>query len=98
MRGRTPSEAAASADLGLPGARKSGHTLAYPYVALLLRTDDVGKKRSEVIKGLAFPTREDAVAHARLHIERERRSLQERLSLPRYRLLREQYGVTEDGL
>lgn len=90
----TPTEAAATADFGVPGARKTGRDLRWPYVPVTVIKHSNGHKEQRQVLGLAFATRPEAVKAAAAHITSERALLERKLSSPRYRALREQYGVT----
>lgn len=90
----TPEEAAAAADFGKPSARKTGRNPLWPYVPVLVHTDDVGRERHEQVTGFAYVTREEAVASANRHINTLRRQLAEKLAKPNYRALRSHHGVS----
>lgn len=91
---KTPAEAAREADFGRPSARKSGRRSEWPYVpVLIVQTDVPGRTQEQQIVGLAFATREEAIAAAEGHILRLRHVLQAKLEQPRFRALRAQYGV-----
>ena len=84
-------EVAANADFGAPGARKSGRNPAWPYCPTLTVA---GKTRQ--LLGLAYATRDEAVAKAEMHIAAARKDLARRLAEPRMRALREAYGLPRE--
>lgn len=90
---QTAAEAAASADLGKPSARKSGRSPQWPYVPVVIWTDDVGRDHDRQIIGKAFATRDEAVDYAARCIAAERTELERKLNMPNHRALRRQYGV-----
>lgn len=90
----TAAQAAANANLGRPTARKSGRDARWPYVPVVVISDDVRDIECQV-RGLAYATRSEAIDAAEKHIARERAELERKLSLPNYRALRAQYGVTQ---
>jgi hypothetical protein len=88
--------AAAAADLGTPSARKSGRNPRWPYLPVVVTTDEAGVTRTAIIRKKAFATREEAVEYATRHIDSLRDSLARRLADPRLRALRERYGLPRD--
>lgn len=86
----TAIEAAASASIGEPSARKTGRDPRWPYVPVLASD---GQTRQ--ILGLAFKTREEAIQAATDHVEAWRADLLSKLVQARFRALRAQYGVDE---
>ena len=89
---------AAGADLGQPGARKSGRDPRWPYVPLVQYTGTVVSPKPFVsqIPRRAFATRAQALAYAYDHIERHRAELARKLADPRYGALRQQYGLPRE--
>lgn len=83
--------AVAAADLGLPMARKGGRNPKFPYVPVVKH----GEQTAQVL-GLAYATHGEAVAAAVRYIAQQRRSLARHLAEPRYRALREQYGLQRE--
>lgn len=88
--------AAATADLGTASARKSGRRSEWPYVPVVVWTDDTGRPHDRQLLGLAYATRAEATDAAAQHISALRSSLADKLSRPNYRALRAQYGVATD--
>lgn len=88
---QTPAAAAAAADFGQPGARRTGRNPQWPYVPVIL--DPNVRSGQRQLLGVAFATRDEAVAYAEGHILRLRHDLAGKLAQPRYRALRRQYGV-----
>lgn len=98
-RGMTDDEfnaAVESANLGTATARKQGRNPRFPYVPVILITDDVGVTRQSQIKGLAYATREEAVDAAERHIWNVRAKLAIDLADPTKRALREQHGLPRE--
>lgn len=89
-------KAAAAADFGRPSAQKRGRDPKWPYVPVILRDSTRGPNRQEQIRGLAYATRDEAVAMAERTIECRRSSLRERLGDRRHRALREQHGLPRE--
>jgi hypothetical protein len=89
----TPERAAEAADLGRPSARKAGRDPRWPYVPVVITTDDTGMEHQRQVLNRAHETRAEAVTAAERFIERDRAQLRRKLADPRYRLLRAQYGV-----
>jgi hypothetical protein len=89
----TPEEAARGADLGKPSARKAGRNTTWPYVPIIITTDDVGFERQSQILGQAYETRDEAVLAASRHIDALRRQLAGNLAQPNNRALRRWHGV-----
>lgn len=91
----------ADLDLGTASARKGGRRSEWPYVPVILSNSTapgggVGKGQAAQIKGLAYATRDEAVAAAQRHLDAERASLARKMAEPRYRALREQYGLPRE--
>jgi hypothetical protein len=84
----TPAQAAASADFGQPSARKTGRNPEWPYVPVIMH----GYRQQQVL-GLAYATRQEAIAAAENHIQGLREDLERKLNLPNYRALRAKYRV-----
>lgn len=80
-----------SANLGQPTARKSGRTDRWPYVPVIDHGTHV-----EQIRGLAYATRPEAMYAAERHLDQARATLARHLAEPRYRALREQYGLPRE--
>lgn len=89
-------ETAAGADFGRAWATKRGRNKSWPYVPVIVTTDQVGTDSQHQIKGLAYATRDEAVQAAQDHIDRARRTLAEHLADPRHRALRESYGLPRE--
>lgn len=92
----TIEQVVADADLGTASARKSGRNPLWPYVPVIVHTDDLGVDHQEQVLGLAFETRPEAVAAAQRRIVARRAQLAEKLANPRYRALRESYGLPRE--
>lgn len=88
--------AALTADFGRPQAAKTGHRPEWPYVPVIERTIPRGRQ-TEIIRGYAFATRDEALAFAAKHIEGLRAQLRRQLAEPRYRALRQAYGIPEEA-
>jgi hypothetical protein len=82
---------AAVADFGTPTARKTGRNPRWPYVPVLIVNG-----RQQQILGYAYATRDGAIASAVDHIVYARADLAVKLADPRYRALREQYGLPRE--
>lgn len=86
-------------DFGSPSAAKRGRNPKYPYVPIIkLRSDGgqlggYGSARTRQLRGLAFATREEAVARAQRQIDAARAQFANDLCKPNYRAFREQYGL-----
>ncbi len=86
---------AQAADFGTATAAKRGRNPKYPYVPVV--DHGAGRwTRTTQIRGLAYVTRVEAVDAAQRQIDTERESLVKRLSSPRHRALREQYGLPRE--
>ena len=99
---RTIAEVVAWADStklhGTPNAAKRGRYADLPYVPVIVFTDEVGARRTEQIKRLAFATREEAVAAAEDYVRRARERFEATLrDEQRGRAAREHYGVQGQG-
>lgn len=90
-------QAAAAAYAGHKAtARKSGRRAEWPYVPVIDR--DPGERGCDrvhklSVRGLAFATREEAVAAAEMHLAGLVTFLDKRLRDPRHRALRQQHGL-----
>jgi hypothetical protein len=81
---------------GRASAAKRGRNPAYPYVPVINydRPDRISRFHTwNPVKGVAFATREEAVAYAQKHIDAERNLLRKQLAEPRYRALRKSVGL-----
>ncbi len=76
---------------GTPIAVKRGRRQEWPYVPII----DHGT-HTEQLRGLAYETRAQAVDIARRSIEARRSEFRRKLYEPRYRALREQYGLPRE--
>jgi hypothetical protein len=98
--GEMIAEAVAAADFGKASARKAGRDPRWPYVPIIDWSEQFaregGFQQTEQIRGLAYATREEAVAVAEEHIERGRRTLESQLWQPRYRALRQHHGLPRE--
>ena len=86
-------EAVASVDFGTASARKRGRNPDYPYVPVIERPNGT---TSNPVRGRAYATRTEAVAAAQRQIDGRRRQLSDQLAQPRYRALREAYGLPRE--
>lgn len=88
----------ADLDLGTPTARKTGRDARWPYVPVIdyAGTPSSPKPHQEQVRGLAYATREEALAAAAHRIDRLRLDLAIKLADPRYRALREQYDLPRE--
>lgn len=78
----------AAIDLGQPSARKSGRNPRWPYVPIVKH----GHTTQQIL-GIAYATREEAVATAARNIEALRASIARKLDDRCYRALRQRYGL-----
>lgn len=87
----------AAKDFGQASARKSGRNPAWPYVPVVIHTDECGR-RSVInpVRGLAYATRAEAVERAERSIAFWRADLAEKLANPRHRAQRESYGLPRE--
>ena len=88
----------AGADLGRPGARKTGRDQRWPYVPLVVHeaTATCPKPWEEQVVGLAYATRQEALASAEAHVAAQRSALAKKLADPSHRALRERYGLPRE--
>ena len=86
----------AEADFGEASARKSGRNPQWPYVPVIRWTDDTGRTHDRQVLIRAYATRDEAVEAARRNIEAQRADLASKLADPRYRALRERYGLPKE--
>lgn len=85
---------AAAQDFGKASAAKRGRNPEYPYVPIIdYGHSRVATSKTQQIRGYAFPDRALALAHAEKTIEFRRSELVKRLKEPRYRALRESFGL-----
>jgi hypothetical protein len=89
-------DALADADFGEASALKRGRNPLYPYVPVIKITSGVGQKHTSQLLGLAYQTRDEALHRAQLHIDALRARVARQLSQPRYRALREDYGLPRE--
>jgi hypothetical protein len=89
-------EAVAAANFGVASAAKRGRNAKWPYVPIVITTNNVGKVSTAQILGVAYATREEALERARRHIDACRGDLARKLADPRMRALREQYGLPRE--
>jgi hypothetical protein len=79
-------------------AVKRGRNPKFPYVPIIDYGEQkigVHSTRTEQIIGKAFCTREEAIAYADRVIVAREEELARKLADPRYRALRQQYGIIE---
>lgn len=95
---RTIDEAVAGEKFGTASAAKRGRNSAFPYVPVIDHGEQatgVHRTRTEQIIGLAYATRDEAVAIAAKTIAARRDMLCQKLSSPNHRALRTKYGITD---
>lgn len=85
---------AAAEDFGVPSAAKRGRNPRWPFVPVV----KFESGRTQQLRGLAYSTREDAVARAERQIDARRQQLARDLCRPNMRALREQHGLPRDPL
>lgn len=81
---------------GDPGARKSGRNPRWPYVPIIVHTDELGRKNTKQVMGLAYETQEAATARAEQEITAHRERTAQQLGERRFRALREQFGLPRE--
>jgi hypothetical protein len=86
----------AQPNFGIASARKAGRDPRWPYVPVILVTDDVGVTRQTQLRKLAFETRAEAVDAAERHITANKLLFAQRLADPRCRALRAHYGLPRE--
>jgi hypothetical protein len=89
-------EAVAARNWGKPSADKRGRTPQRPYVPVIEESPVGGRDWREQILGKAFATRPEAVAYAAVVIEARKANTARQLAEPRYRALRESYGLPRE--
>jgi hypothetical protein len=94
----------AARDFGAATASKRGRNPKFPYVPVIkLRSDGsqlggYGSARTRQLTGLAYATRDEAVARAQAEIDAYRRGFATDLCRPTSRALREHYGLPRKPL
>ena len=94
----------AARDFGVASAAKRGRNPNCPYVPVIkIRSDGsqlggYGSARTRQLKGLAYTTRDEAVARAERQIDAAKRQFARDLCRPAKRALREYYGLTREPL
>lgn len=89
----------ASIDFGVASAVKRGRNPAYPYVPVIKypnRNSTREQKSRNPYAGVAYRTREEAVAKAQACIDASREHLRRHLADPRTRAYREQLGLPRE--
>jgi hypothetical protein len=79
-----------------PAASRRGRNPKFPYVPIIDHGEQkigVYRTRTEQVLGKAFHTREEAIAYADRVIVAREQELARKLADPRYRALRQQYGI-----
>lgn len=85
------------ADLGRADALKRGRCRTWPYVPVVLhQVPALDRERTEPVLRFAFRTRAEAVDFAERTITHRREALARKLADPRYRALRQQFGLPRD--
>ncbi len=82
--------------IGRPSARRTGRNPEWPYVPVIITVNEVGTESQKQILGKAFKTRTEAVEYADSVIERWYVDLAKSLADPRYRALRQHYGLPRE--
>lgn len=75
---------------------KRGRNPAFPYVPIYRFADSNGNAQTTQIKGKAFANRDDAIAYAQRYINALKRTMRDHLQEPRYRALREEFGLPRE--
>lgn len=94
----------AARDFGAATAAKRGRNRKFPYVPVTTYRSDgqslggYGSARTRQIKGLAYASREEAIAAAQAQIDAWRRNFATQLCRPHERALREYYGLPREPL
>jgi hypothetical protein len=88
-------KAAALANFGVASAAKRGRNAKWPYVPIVIHNDCCRPTTVQIV-GVAYATREEALARAQRHIDGCRSDLAKKLADPRMRALREQYGFPRE--
>lgn len=84
---------------GKPSAAKRGRNPRWPYVPIIdfgEQPTGIHRTRTEQIRGRAFAEREEAVAYAGRVIAARKADMERKLAEPRYRAMREQFGLPRD--
>jgi hypothetical protein len=84
----TVEEVIANYPFGKATAMKRGRCSPWPYVPVVDHGD-----RTEQIRNRAFATRDEAVAYCQRVLDARRDELKRKFEEPRYRALRQQYGL-----
>lgn len=80
------------ADHCKPSAIKRGRDARWPHVPVIQHPTG----RTEQLRGFAFPTREEAIEHARKHLKTWRAHDEARVNLPNYRALRVSFRLPRE--
>lgn len=88
-------EVVAAQNFGQPSAAKRGRNPAFPYVPVIVRPAGLSQTHNPH-QGVAFATRDEAVAEAQRCIDQQRENLRQQLAQPRYRALRGQHGLPRE--
>lgn len=83
-------------DFGRPSAAKRGRNADYPWVPVIVETINGERRTTNPAKGLAFSTREEAVACAESRILGSFQHLRRRLMSPTHRAEREFRGLPRE--
>jgi|ERR1700721_2031758 len=86
----------AGMDFGKATAAKRGRNPKWPYVPIVDHAGEAIKQSTEQLQGFAFETRDEAILFAERTIIKRREMLAYHLAQPRYRALREQYGLPKN--
>lgn len=78
---------------GRPTAAKRGRKSTLPFVPVVDYTHPSGRQHTKQLLGLAYATREEAVARAQRQIDANRAELRKQLAQPNLRALRQSKGL-----
>lgn len=76
--------------------RKRGRNPAFPYVPIVRYAHEGRRQTVNPTRRVAFETRAEAAAFAQRHIDDLKAAIKAQLAEPRYRALREQYGLPRE--
>lgn len=87
---------------GIASAVKRGRNPEFPYVPVVKATDENGQpatglhQTSNPCRGLAYASRDEAVARAQRSLDAQYADVAMKLAKPNYRALREWYGLPRE--
>lgn len=85
-----------SLNWGVGDAAKRGRNPAFPYVPVVRYARDGRRQTQNPTRRVAFATRAEAADCAQRHIDDLKNAIKAQLAEPRYRALREQYGLPRE--